>query len=209
MIGLLRRRPAASTTTIADVVRLRAQLAAATAESERHRQLADERLRLHQADIACIGERLRSEAGNRGWCHDFEDIVDALNEQLTVELTHRGWPYLVDTTLTVDLTVAASSDLPARKAAIVIIRQAEDQLRQLNGVHVYYTHPEDLTVTVNGRSATVHAHVQLRIDLDATNERHARVEAAPVIAVAVATLTQFPEATATSPDASTFDISPR
>lgn len=207
MIGLLRRRPAAS--TIADVVQLRAQLAAATAEAERHRQLADERLRLHQEDIARIGDRLRAEAGSRDWCHDFEDIVDRLNEHLTVELTHRGSPYLVDTTLTVDITVAARGDLPAREAAMVIIRQAEDQLRQLTGVHVYYTYPEDLTVTLHSRSATVQAQVELRIDLDATNKQRARAEAAPIIAGAVATLTQFPGVAATAPDASTFDIEPR
>jgi hypothetical protein len=207
MLQVLRRRTAASPS--ADVAQLRSKLAAVTEESEQHQRLAAERLRLHQADLACISDRLRTEASSRGWCHDFEDLVDELNEQLTVKLAHRGWSYLVDTTLTVDLTVAARGDLAAREAAIVTIRQAEDQLRRLKGVHAYYTYSEDLTVTVNGRSSTVQAHVQLRITLDATSEGHARTEATPIIAEAVATLNRFPDVTATAPNADTFDISPR
>jgi hypothetical protein len=207
MLQVLRRRSTAS--TIETVAQLQAQLAAVTEESAQHRRLADERLRLHQADIVRIGDRLRAEAGSRGWCHDFEDLVDELNEELTVELAHRGWPYLVDTTLTADLTVDARDDLAAREAAIVTIRQAEDQLRQLTGVHAYYTHAQDLTVTVRRRSACVQAHVQLRITLNATNEQCARTEATPMVAEAVATLNRFPGVTATAPDADTFDISPR
>ncbi|BEL12892.1 hypothetical protein Q0Z83_110830 [Actinoplanes sichuanensis] len=207
MLPLLRRHTTASTSN--DVARLHAQLAVVTAESEQHRQLADERLRLHEADIARIGERLRAEADSRRWCHEFEEVVDALNEQLTVELTHRGWPFLVDTTLTVNLEVAARGDLAAREAALVTLRQAEDQLRQVKGVHVYYTHPEDLTVTARLRSASVTADVQLRIDLIATNERCARTEAVPLLAEAATVLSRFPGVTTTVPDPGTFDISPR
>ncbi|MFC7530181.1 hypothetical protein [Actinoplanes sp. GCM10030250] len=207
MLQLLRRHTTASATN--DVAQLRARLAAVTAESEHHRRLADERLRLHEADIARIGERLRAEADSRRWCHEFEKAVDALNEQLTVELTHRGWPFLVDTTLTVSLQVAARGDLAAREAALVTLRQAEDQLRQVKGVYVYHTHPEDLTVTARRRSASVTADVQLRIDLSATNERCARTEAVPVIAEAATILGRFPGVTTTVPDAGTFDISPR
>jgi hypothetical protein len=207
MLQLLRRHTTASPSD--DVARLRARLAAVSAESEQHRRLADERLRLHEADIARIGERLRAEADSRRWCHEFEEAVDALNEQLTVELTHRGWPFLVDTTLTVALEVAARGDLAAREAALVILRQAEDQLRQVKGVHVYHTHPEDLTVTARRRSASVTADVQLRIDLYATNERHARTAAVPLLAETATVLGRFPGITTSVPDAGTFDISPR
>lgn len=207
MLQVLRRRTAASTSQA--VTQLQARLTAVTEESAQHQRLADERLQLHHADIARIGDRLRAEAGRRGWCHDFEELVDELNEQLTVELTHRGWPYLVDTTLTADLTVDARDDLAAREAAIVTIRQAEDQLRQLAGVYAYYTHAQDLTVTVGRRSTSVQADVQLRITLDATNERCARTAATPMVAEAVATLNRFPGVVATAPDADTFDISLR
>ncbi|WP_436528300.1 hypothetical protein [Actinoplanes sp. HUAS TT8] len=208
MIKLLRRRAAAPTHD--ELARLHTQLAAATAEADQLQQLADERLRLHQADIARVGERLRSEAGIRGWGDEFEDVIDALNQQLTVDIIHRGRPFLVDTTLTVDLTVDARGAAAAREAATATLRLAEGQLRQLAGVHVYQIYPQDLDVIAIGRrSAILRAGLELRVELGATNERHARGEAVPIFAAAVAALHEFDGVTASAPDASTFDISPR
>lgn len=53
-------------------------------------------LRHHADDIAVIGERLLSEARDRDWCSEYDDVVRHLNRSLHVELPIREEEYEVE-----------------------------------------------------------------------------------------------------------------
>lgn len=112
------------------VRRLRVDLDCVAAErdhlSDRLRQ-ATER---HRADIALIGERLTTEAQDRGWCDTYDSIIDELNASLTVELPAREKTYTVTATVRVEMTVEASDPDGARSAASTIV---DDLERLLDG----------------------------------------------------------------------------
>lgn len=55
----------------------------------------------HERDIALIGEKLLEEADERGWCEQFDDVVEELNRKLIVELPTRERDYNVQVTITV------------------------------------------------------------------------------------------------------------
>jgi hypothetical protein len=95
-----------------DVLSARANAADRLADNERilRAQLDTARASLdaekdrHQADITRIGERLIEEANDRGWCRDYDSIVDDLNRNLHVELPVRMSDYDITYTITVTVT---------------------------------------------------------------------------------------------------------
>jgi len=50
------------------------------------------------------------EANDRGWCREYDTIMDDLNRSLTVELPHRQTDY----TITYDITVSVSRSASGR-----------------------------------------------------------------------------------------------
>lgn len=82
----------------------------------------------HRADIARIGASLLAEAEDRNWCGEYDDIVDELNRNLTVELPTRSKEYTVTVRLNVEITVDAQSEEGARSAANDIARRLERDL---------------------------------------------------------------------------------
>lgn len=112
---------------------LRARVTSAEAATEQHRaeveqhraareDLADSLTlarRRHAEDVSTIGEALLSEAESRGWCSDFDEIVDGLNGRLSVELPTRTREYVVSVPVTfyVSVPVTARSEEDAQDEA--------------------------------------------------------------------------------------------
>jgi hypothetical protein len=69
----------------------------------------DANRRKHEADITHIGEVMMQEADDRGWCNEYDTIVDRINRNLTVELPVRNKDYTVDIHYTVRFSVGVSA----------------------------------------------------------------------------------------------------
>lgn len=102
-------------------------------------------LRHHADDIAVIGDRLLSEARDRDWCSEYDDVVRALNHRLHVELPIREEEYEVEVvdTYTVQvvhrITVMAESWEAARER----VEEDLDSYRQeLDEIDFSTTHGE-------------------------------------------------------------------
>lgn len=63
-------------------------------------------------DIKLIGERLIKEANDRGFCSEFDDVIDDLNSKLRVELPTRRKEYVVTQVVKVtrSITVYANNE---------------------------------------------------------------------------------------------------
>lgn len=83
-----------------------------TRERDHLRFTLDQRVQRHEADIQTIGNRLMREAEHRGWCSDYDDVVESLNQNLNVELPVRAKDYDVTETYTVTIrrTVSARDE---------------------------------------------------------------------------------------------------
>lgn len=66
----------------------------------------------HRADIALIGERLIFEADQRGWCEQYDEVIDDLNTKLHVDLPLRQREYEVAVSFTVRMNVTVTADSP-------------------------------------------------------------------------------------------------
>jgi hypothetical protein len=80
----------------------------------------------HHADVAAIGARLLEEAEDRGWCAEFDEVVDSLNAVLRVELPLRvrAWAASFDLRVSVRIERARNED-DARAQAATIADQIE------------------------------------------------------------------------------------
>lgn len=92
---------------------------------------AERARRNHEADIATIGERLMDEAEHRGWCSEYDSIVDDLNRSLHVELPTRNktWDVCWTVNVTVHQTIEARTANDAAEMANLdryMIREAVD-----------------------------------------------------------------------------------
>lgn len=85
----------------------------------------------HRADVAAIGTALLAEAETRGWCEEFDEFVERINQTLAVPLPDRKpktWE--VTATITVTVRVEAETEGEAlRKAAapLVLARQGAER----------------------------------------------------------------------------------
>lgn len=89
------REPAPAVNTD-EITQLRADLARAREE--------------HRQDIARISEALTEEANDRGWCEEYDELVEALNDRLHVELETRYKDYEVTIEFRQTITVRAASE---------------------------------------------------------------------------------------------------
>jgi len=76
----------------------------------------------HERDIELIGQTLLDEANSRGWCSEFDTIVDDLNASLNVELRRHEREFDVTVTVTYGFSVTAvdadaASDIAANEYA--------------------------------------------------------------------------------------------
>lgn len=75
---------------------------------DRYRQEA----RRHTEDINTIGERLIHEADQRGWCEQYDEVIEDLNKTLHVDLPLRQREYEVSVSFTVHMNVTVTADSP-------------------------------------------------------------------------------------------------
>jgi hypothetical protein len=97
------------------------------------RQVAEVRA-AHEQDVATIGQALLREAADRGWCEDYDRMVETLNHDLQVPLETRVRTYEVTFDLRVTIQVEASTEDRARERAADLAGRIEDEVRGLNDV---------------------------------------------------------------------------
>lgn len=85
------------------------QIAALRAENEKLEYAASQHIRRHGEDIERIGASLLQEAENRGWCRDYDDFVNSLNDYLHISLPSREREWVVRQTYTVVRTIVVSA----------------------------------------------------------------------------------------------------
>jgi hypothetical protein len=102
-VTALRDQLAATQRELAESARLRGVYQQAVARLREEKDAAEER---HREDIAAIGSRLIDEATERGWCSQYDEVVDDLNRSLTVTLPDRMRTWRVD----VEFRVSAKSE---------------------------------------------------------------------------------------------------
>jgi hypothetical protein len=130
--------------TDAQAVReLRAALATARADADRHRQRTDAAVYRHRSDVALIGQRLIAEADDRDFCDDFEKFVDDINTELTVQLPRREHDYTVTVSVELRISVTAATEQQARDVAEGLVEEAETRLDEFDGVTSYPPDPSD------------------------------------------------------------------
>ena len=102
--------------------------------SELRRELADAH-EVHRQDVTRIGEALLREAEQRHWCQDYDDVVEELNQRLTVALPGRAraWDVSFDVRVTIRVERARDED-QARERAGDIAEDIERALHQVNTV---------------------------------------------------------------------------
>ncbi len=88
--------------------------------------------RAHHDDIATIGSALLREAEDRDWCQDYDQVIDELNQRLTVPLPERerAWDVSFDVRVTVHLSHARNADA-ARDLAADLASDIETALQRL------------------------------------------------------------------------------
>jgi hypothetical protein len=92
--------------------------------NQRHEQAVSQ----HRADIAVIGERLLEEAQERGWCGDYDTIVEQLNKRLSVALPERLADHEVEADIRVTIRIEARGEDDAEERAREIIRLIEQDI---------------------------------------------------------------------------------
>jgi hypothetical protein len=97
-------------------------------------------VRQHRSDIAAIGQRLLDEADDRGWCDEYDTVVDELNKLLTVPLPTRERDFEVEIEVRVTVRVSAHGEQDAADKAGAVIRQIEREIDQRPHCTAY---PED------------------------------------------------------------------
>lgn len=89
----------------------------------------------HRDDISLIGESLQQEAANRSWCSEYDEVVQTINQRLTVELPTRERDYDVTVIARVTIRVQATDEDSARNAAAEIASNLESRVDGMGGVH--------------------------------------------------------------------------
>jgi hypothetical protein len=77
-------------------------------------RLHDLSMNKHVADIERIGQRLIEESNDRGWCNEFDEIIEEMNVDLNVPLPVRE----KDFELSVTFTVTGSRSVTVRAASL-------------------------------------------------------------------------------------------
>lgn len=87
----------------------------------------------YSSDIEKIGERLISEAEDRGWCDAYDDVIADLNSQLYMELPtrERTFTYRAKYTVYVEVEVESTNENDAEEQARDLI---EERLNEVEGL---------------------------------------------------------------------------
>jgi hypothetical protein len=102
--------------------------------TELRQELADAQ-EVHREDVSRIGEVLLREAKQREWCQDYDDVVEELNQRLTVALPGRAraWDVSFDVRVTVGVE-RARDEGEARERSGDIADDIERALHHVNTV---------------------------------------------------------------------------
>lgn len=125
---------AGSETDAVTIRELRERVASMAARIDDYASRLAESQRRHRSDIAIIGEALMSEANERDWCNEYDEIIDALNERVSYELPTRKRDYQVAVQATVYISVEAKDDEEARDKANDVARELESYVDRYEGV---------------------------------------------------------------------------
>jgi hypothetical protein len=81
------------------------------ADVDRMRTLRDTALANHEHDLETIGQRLIEESDERGWCDEFDRIIDDVNESLhgTLPLRVQEFDLIVDVVIPSSTTVTVKA----------------------------------------------------------------------------------------------------
>lgn len=87
----------------------------------------------YSSDIEKIGQRLISEADDRGWCSVYDDVINDLNRELHMELPlrERTFKFQAKYTVYVDVEVEGTDYDDALEEAQEIV---EERLNEIEGV---------------------------------------------------------------------------
>jgi len=87
----------------------------------------------YSSDIEKIGERLISEAEDRGWCGVYDEVIEDLNSHLYMELPsrERTFTYRAKYTVYVEVEVESTNENDAEEQARDLI---EERLNEVEGL---------------------------------------------------------------------------
>jgi hypothetical protein len=87
----------------------------------------------YSSDIEKIGERLISEAEDRGWCDTYDEVIADLNSHLYMELPsrERAFVYRAKYTVYVEVEVESTNENDAEEQARDLI---EERLNEVEGL---------------------------------------------------------------------------
>jgi len=87
----------------------------------------------YSSDIEKIGERLISEAEDRGWCGVYDEVIEDLNSHLYMELPsrERTFTYRAKYTVYVEVEVESTNESDAEEQARDLI---EERLNEVEGL---------------------------------------------------------------------------
>ena len=87
----------------------------------------------YSSDIEKIGERLISEAEDRGWCGVYDEVIEDLNSHLYMELPsrERTFTYKAKYTVYVEVEVESTNENDAEEQARDLI---EERLNEVEGL---------------------------------------------------------------------------
>jgi len=114
----------------AQIARLRRDLDDARSQANRFQERLRTAQDAHRADIAAIGEALITEADERGWCTEYDEFIERLNDSLNVDLPARLRTWQVIVPLRVTVRVEARTDDEAVDRAREIADDLESCLRR-------------------------------------------------------------------------------
>lgn len=103
------------------IASLKSDLVVARVDLDNNKKMRVEGREKHERDIRIIGEALIEEAEERDWCSQFDDFIEKVNNELSVELPLRQHEYDVEMlitqtrTQTVTVTVTARNTDEARR----------------------------------------------------------------------------------------------
>lgn len=111
----------------ARIEELEQSLRTAQEQYEQSQRRAREVQNEHEHDIIVIGDALIAEATNRGWCSEYDEIIERLNLRLHRSLPERESEYEVTWTETYTVTVSRSGTYTARDADGAVEYAQEDE----------------------------------------------------------------------------------
>jgi hypothetical protein len=112
------------------------QLEKTFAELKEWQVLADKYRTQHYEDIAVIRDRLVAEAENRGWCSEFDDIIEEVNQKLHVEMERRESEYELVVSFSVSGSTTVRVTATSAEEAAAFVRDDADAFLDVDEIVV-------------------------------------------------------------------------